>query len=535
MERQKLHEDREKEKAKSRQKEKQKNNEKDKKRELKEKENERLLKEKQKEIEEKELEKQRNREKELELQYREFEKKKELDKEKREEHLKAKEEIDREKEERDKMKMREKEERDKQREKEKEEKEKLREKEKDERNKREEKNKREREEKERMKQREKEEKYKLKEERDKQRQKEREEQEREKKKLKEKREKEKQKLRDERKRYNERFKLIAKKNNNSKNRSPFNKPQFYSQGNLYQRQAYNSKKLFIRQRRYSHKRIQPKNRIPIVESKKKLGKTSMKIIKPKKYDEDETDMEVSDFDDKLMKFPRFKAKYGKNYILKKNNKNKFIDLTTYISNHSGKNIIDYRRPEAEKKMGETKKTNLTISEVEEEEEKNRKKRKMPLSKVRPKNSKLNMNKKMKEILGKHYKLLVNDPLNPYGTYWPSNFLKVGYDTGFEYENFQSGVPVLKLKSLGKKQLPPLKKKGLHFNNDGNGNGVYSPNKIGTKQPMYPFNSAKKFLHEELGKDDKEKEIKVNKSQTIKSTIDNLNSEKDNKDKIDNTQ
>ena len=41
-------------------------------------------------------------------------------------------------------------------------------------------------------------------------------------------------------------------------------------------------------------------------------------------------------------------------------------------------------------MGETKKTNLTISEVEEEEEKNRKKRKMPLSKVRPKNSKLNI-------------------------------------------------------------------------------------------------------------------------------------------------
>ena len=43
----------------------------------------------------------------------------------------------------------------------------------------------------------------------------------------------------------------------------------------------------------------------------------MKIIKPKKYDEDETDTEVDDFDDKLMKFPRFKAKYGKNFILKK--------------------------------------------------------------------------------------------------------------------------------------------------------------------------------------------------------------------------
>ena len=30
---------------------------------------------------------------------------------------------------------------------------------------------------------------------------------------------------------------------------------------------------------------------------------------------------------------------------------------------------------------------------------------------------------MKEILGKQYKLLINNPLNPYGTYWTSNFLK----------------------------------------------------------------------------------------------------------------
>ena len=84
----------------------------------------------------------------------------------------------------------------------------------------------------------------------------------------------------------------------------------------------------------------------------------MKIIKPKRYDEDETDSEVIDFDDQLLKFPRFKAKYGKNYVLKKPNKNKFVNLTSYISNHSGKNIIDYKRPEMERKMGETKKTNL---------------------------------------------------------------------------------------------------------------------------------------------------------------------------------
>ena len=44
--------------------------------------------------------------------------------------------------------------------------------------------------------------------------------------------------------------------------------------------------------------------------------------------------------------------------------------------------------------------------------------------------------------------------------------------------------MLKLKSLGKKQLPPLKKKGqgLHFNNEGN--GFISPNKNG-KHPAYP--------------------------------------------------
>ena len=278
---------------------------------------------------------------------------------------------------------------------------------------------------------------------------------------------------------------------------------------------------WLRKRRYSHRRIQPKNRIPSIEPKKKLGKTSMKIIKPKKYDEDETDTELTDFDDKLLKFPRFKAKYGKNFVLKKiNSKNKFINLTSYISNHSGKNIIDYKRPQMEKRMGDTKKTNLTISEVEEEEEKNYKKRKMPLNKVKPKNAKLNMNKKMREILGKQYKLLVNDPLNPYGTYWPSNFLKMGYDTGFEYDNFQSGVPVLKLRSLAKKPLPPVKKKGqgLHFNNDAS--GLLSPNKIGGKHPMFPNTAKKTIIHEEIGKEDKDMNIRVNKSQTIKPSNNN---------------
>jgi len=490
--------------------------------------------EKQKELEEKELEKERNREKERERIDREFEKKKERDNEKREGHLKAKEELDREKEERDKMRMKEKEDKDRQREKEREFKDKMREKEKDERKRLEEKNRRDREEKERMKQREKEEKFKLKEERDKQRLKEREEREKEKKREKEKREKEKQKLRDERKRYNERFnsgyKLTARnlRNSNSKNKiNPFNNlHQTRSQGNYYQRQAYNSNKLYVRKRRYSHRRIQPKNRIPRVDPKKNLGKTSMKIIKPKRYDEEETDSEVTDFEYKLMRFPKFKAKYGKNFVLKKPSKNKFVNLTSYISNNSGKNIIDYKRPEMEYKMGETKQTNLTISEVEEEEEKNHKKRRMPLSKVKPKNAKFNMNKKMKEILGKQYKLLVNDPLNPYGTYWPSNFLKVGYDTGFEYDNFHSGVPVLKLKSLGKKPLPPIKKRGqgMHFNNDGS--AIYSPNKNGLKHP-FPNTTAKKNNNDDLGKDEKDNNIKVNKSQTIKVNNDNLLKDKNN--------
>ena len=262
------------------------------------------------------------------------------------------------------------------------------------------------------------------------------------------------------------------------------------QGTYYQRLSY-SKGLFRRKRRYSHKRIQPKNRIPRLEPKKNLGKTSLKIIKPKRYDEDETDTEPVDFNDKLMKFPKFRAKYGKNY------KNKFGDF--------GKN------KEMEFKMGDTKKTNLTnltISEVNEEEEKNNKFRKnknaRKLSHVRPK-GKFSMDKKMKEILGKQYKLLVDDPLNPYGTFWPSNFLKAGYDAGFEYDNFQSGVPVLKLKSLGKKQLPPIKKKAVNKNEQ----TIYSPNRNTGGQ--YPGTSAKKNLHEDIIWDNK-----TNKTETFKN-------------------
>ena len=390
--------------------------------------------------------------------------------------MKLKEEIDREKEKKEQMKLRDREERQKKREKEKEEKEKMKEKEKEEKYKREEKNKREREEKEKKKQMEKENKLKLKEEKEKNKQREREEREKEKKREKEEKERQKQKLREERKLYNERFQNLARVRINQRNNSPFyqhssnNRP-YQPQGGYYQRLTYNSNKLYQRKRRHSHKRIQPKNRIPRLDPKKNLGKTALKIIKPKRYDDDESESEPIDFEEKLMKFPRFRAKYGKNYVLK--NKNKY--LNSYLAKES-------------EKMGATKKTNLTISEADEEEEKNYKfknLKKGKLGQIKPK-GKFNMDKKMREILGKQYKILLDDPLNPYSTCWPSNFLKAGYDTGFEYDNFQSGVPVLKLRSLGKKQLPPIKKKGLHFDNNPN-----SPQRNSKNQNLYPGTSSKK--------------------------------------------
>ena len=210
-----------------------------------------------------------------------------------------------------------------------------------------------------------------------------------------------------------------------------------------------------------------------------------------------------------MKFPRFRAKYGKNYDLKNN---KFINLNKYLANSLGKNFLDNKNEgEIENKMGGTKRTNLTISEVDENEEKNKNTRKGVISQLKPKGkANLNMNRKMKEILGKQYKILLDDPLNPYGTFWPSNFLKAGYDTGFEYEDFQSGVPVLKLRNLGRKQLPPLKtfkKKILHFNNDST---VYSPNRNRKFKNLYPGTASKKYLHEEIWESNR-----TNKSENAK--------------------
>ena len=71
-------------------------------------------------------------------------------------------------------------------------------------------------------------------------------------------------------------------------------------------------------------------------NQKKIGKSSIKIIKRKGYDEDKSNSEVTDFDNKLVRFQKFKVKYGKNFVLKKPNKYKFLNSTSYISNNSGK-------------------------------------------------------------------------------------------------------------------------------------------------------------------------------------------------------
>ena len=52
--------------------------------------------------------------------------------------------------------------------------------------------------------------------------------------------------------------------------------------------------------------------------------------------------------------------------------------------------------------------------------------------------------------------LKGDTLNPYSTNWPSNFLKIGYSSGFYYDDYQDGVPILRLKRLRNKIiLPPI--------------------------------------------------------------------------------
>ena len=51
-------------------------------------------------------------------------------------------------------------------------------------------------------------------------------------------------------------------------------------------------------------------------------------------------------------------------------------------------------------------------------------------------------------------------LNPYSTNWPAHYLKLGYNSGFYYDDFQDGIPILKLKKLRKNLLPPIDKSRL---------------------------------------------------------------------------
>ena len=61
--------------------------------------------------------------------------------------------------------------------------------------------------------------------------------------------------------------------------------------------------------------------------------------------------------------------------------------------------------------------------------------------------------------GKHEKFMKvkwGDPLNPYMTNWPSSFLKIGYNVGFHYNQFQKGVPLLRIQKLKNNVVfPPL--------------------------------------------------------------------------------
>ena len=52
------------------------------------------------------------------------------------------------------------------------------------------------------------------------------------------------------------------------------------------------------------------------------------------------------------------------------------------------------------------------------------------------------------------KYLHGDGNNPYSVKWPSHFLEIGYNSGFYYEEYQDGVPILRLKKLKNKVVLP---------------------------------------------------------------------------------
>ena len=54
------------------------------------------------------------------------------------------------------------------------------------------------------------------------------------------------------------------------------------------------------------------------------------------------------------------------------------------------------------------------------------------------------------------KYLQGDVNNPYSVKWPSHFLEIGYNSGFYYDDYQDGVPILRLRKLNNKIiLPPI--------------------------------------------------------------------------------
>ena len=57
-------------------------------------------------------------------------------------------------------------------------------------------------------------------------------------------------------------------------------------------------------------------------------------------------------------------------------------------------------------------------------------------------------------------ILRGTELNPYSTNWPAHYLKLGYNSGFYYDDYQDGVPILRLKKLRRNLLPPIDKSRL---------------------------------------------------------------------------
>jgi hypothetical protein len=50
---------------------------------------------------------------------------------------------------------------------------------------------------------------------------------------------------------------------------------------------------------------------------------------------------------------------------------------------------------------------------------------------------------------------MNDPRNPYSTFWSNKILKKQYNVGITVGRFCNGVPIIKLVKKKEKDLPPL--------------------------------------------------------------------------------